>query len=453
VSRSAVSIIMAGAAVVTLLMLIASLRRARAAGDLDAASALTLGMGWLLTLPIALVAISGGLSRRPNVFGELVPAYPGWHDRAIDVSMLLVALLASVLLLRQLMAEHVPIHVAGVFAVLLWAVAQVSGLHDGSPTFRGAVLLACLLAATVLPRGRGAALGAGIIGVTLAISSGLLAVLRHDVTFVVPCEGACGGLGFTGVFPNPDLLGVALAASIPFAYLGFRGRARSWFILYLAGMAIATGSQTATVAVSISVAALLVLRPDLERDRPAAGRAAIAGLGLAGALFSSVYVLRRDWEPSALTERPILWNVASDYVERSPWFGYGPHRWELLVASGEIPRAAERSAHNQWMDVLFGAGWVGLALLVGVLVATVSAAGHGRAGVLLAAATIMTIGTTEGIWSIGVIDFLSFSLVALILTGQPQGVPRLSPRRARAPLAHAALRSPRTAPAPAPIEE
>jgi O-antigen ligase len=300
----------------------------------------------------------------------------------------------------------------------------------------------------VLPRGRGAALGAGIFGVTLAVSSGLLAVLRHDVTFVVPCEGACGGLGFTGVFPNPDLLGVALAASIPFAYLGFRDRARSWFILYLAGMAVATGSQTATVAAVISVAALLVVRPDLERDRAGDGRTALAGLVLAAALCSSVYVLRHDWDPSALTERPILWNVASDYVERSPWFGYGPHKWELLVASGEIPRAAERSAHNQWMDVLFGAGWVGLALIVGVLVATVLTAGHGRAGVLLAAATITLIGTTEGIWSIGIIDFLSFSFVALILTGQPQGVPRLSPRRTRAPLADAALLRPRAEPAP-----
>jgi O-antigen ligase len=439
---------MAGAALVTLATLAASLRRARAEGDLDASSALTLGMGWLMSLPIALVAVSGGLSRRPNAFGQLVPAYPGWFDRAIDMGVLLVALLASVLLLRQLVAEHVPVHVAGVFAVLLWAVAQVSGLHDGSPTFRGAVLLLCLLAATVLPRGRGAALGAGIFGVTLAVSSGLLAVLRHDVTFVVPCEGACGGLGFTGVFPNPDLLGVALAASIPFAYLGFRDRARSWFILYLAGMAVATGSQTATVAAVISVAALLVVRPDLERDRAGDGRTALAGLVLAAALCSSVYVLRHDWDPSALTERPILWNVASDYVERSPWFGYGPHKWELLVASGEIPRAAERSAHNQWMDVLFGAGWVGLALIVGVLVATVLTAGHGRAGVLLAAATITLIGTTEGIWSIGIIDFLSFSFVALILTGQPQGVPRLSPRRTRAPLADAALLRPRAEPAP-----
>jgi O-antigen ligase len=439
---------MAAAAVVTLVTLAASLRRARAEGDLDASSALTLGMGWLMSLPIALVAISGGLSRRPNVFGQLVPAYPGWLDRAIDMSVLLVALLASVLLLRQLAAEYVPVHVAGVFAVLLWAVAQVSGLHNGSPTFRSAVLLLCLLAATVLPRGRGAALGAGIFGVTLAVSSGLLAVLRHDVTFVVPCEGACGGLGFTGVFPNPDLLGIALAASIPFAYLGFRGRARSWFILYLAGMAVATGSQTATLAAVISVAALLVVRPDLERDRPGAGRTAIAGLVLAAALSGSVYVLRHDWDPSALTERPILWNVASDYVGRSPWFGYGPHKWELLVASGEIPRAAERSAHNQWMDVLFGAGWVGLALIVGLLVATVVSAGHGRAGVLLAAATTTMIGTTEGVWSIGIIDFLSFSLVALILTGQPQGVPRLSPRRARAPLAHAALFRRRAEPAP-----
>jgi O-antigen ligase len=434
VSPSTASMIMAAAAVATLLTLVAAFRRARAEGDLDASTALTFGMAWLVSLPIALVVVSGGLTRKPNVFGELVAVYPGWHERAVDLSVLLVALLASVLLLRQLAREHAPVHAAALFALLLWAVAQISGLHDQTPAFRGAALLACLLAAVVLPRGRGAPLGAGLFGVSLAVTSGLLAVFRHDVTFVVPCRGACEGLGFTGVFPNPDLLGVALAVTIPFAYLGFRGRARYWFVLYLAGMATATGSRTATVGAVAAVTALLVVRPDVEGGRVRAGRTAIAGLAVVVAIVGSVYVLRHDWDPTALTERPILWNVASDYVERSPWFGYGPHRWELLAASGEIPLAAQRSAHNVWMDALFTAGWVGIALLVGVLLATLWSAGRARAGALLVVATIATIGTTEGIWSFGVIDFLSFSLVALILTGEPER-DRLG-ERAQLPRAH-----------------
>jgi O-antigen ligase len=436
VSTNTASIIMAAAAVATLLILVAALRRARAEGDLDASTALTFGMGWLVSLPIALVVVTGGLTREPNVFGELVAVYPGWHQRAVDMSFLFVALLASVLLLRQLVRETVPVHAAALLALLLWAVAQISGLHDRAPALRGAALFACLAAAVVLPRGRGAPLGAGLFGVSLAVISGLLAVLRHDVTFVVPCRGACEGLGFTGVFPNPDLLGVALAVTIPFAYLGFRGRARYWFVIYVAAMAAATGSRTATIAAVAAVTALLVVRPDVEGGGVRAGRTAIAGLAVAVGIAGSVYVLRHDWDASALTERPILWNVASDYVERSPWFGYGPHKWELLAASGEIPLAAQRSTHNAWMDVLFTTGWVGLALLVGVLLATLWSAGRARAGVLLVVATIATIGMTEGIWSFGVIDFLSFSLVALILTGEPERDPL--PERADLPLVQSA---------------
>ena len=93
------------------------------------------------------------------------------------------------------------------------------------------------MAATVLPRGRGAAVGVGIFAVSLGVASSVVAVIARDVAFIPGCQGACSGLGFTGVLPNENLLGIALVASIPFTYLGFRGRSRTFFILYLAGMA------------------------------------------------------------------------------------------------------------------------------------------------------------------------------------------------------------------------
>ena len=418
-SQITVTIIISGASLVALLLLVSSLRRARAVGDLDASTALTFGMGSLISLPITLTVIGGDLTRRPDVFGELVPILPGWYLSASRLAMLLVAFLAVYLLLKRSTSERVPVHTAGLLAVLLWAVAQLaSGLQGGRLlSLGGAVMLVCLMAATVLPRGRGACLGAGIFGVTLAIVSGVLAVFRHDLAFIDPCEEACGGLGFTGVLPNPDLLGVALAASIPFAYLGFRGSARYWLALYLAGIAIASGSRTATLAALIIVAALFIVRPRVDADHSTPGRAVIAALVLAGAVFGSIYVAQHDWDSSALTHRPVLWQVASEYVQESPLLGYGPDRWASLYDSSEIPRAAQRSAHNQWMDVLFVAGWVGAALLVSVALAMVWSSGYARPGVMLALATITMIGTTEGAWSIGTFDFLSFSLVALILTG------------------------------------
>jgi O-antigen ligase len=416
---------MASGALVALWLLLDSIRGARAAGDLDASTALTLGMGWLFSLPIALVAIFGGFARRPDAFRQLTVVLPGWYETALQATTVLLAALAAVLLLNRLTSERVPVHTAGLLAIVLWAVAQLASGLSGEAllSLRGGALLVCLLAATVLPRGRGACLGAGIFGVTLAIASGLLAVFRYDVAFVVDCQNQCSVLGsaLVGVLPNENLLGIALAAAIPFAYLGFRGRARTWFPLYLAAMAVATGSRTAALAAVITVVALLVVRPRLDAERGTPARAAIAGLLLAGAVFSSVYVTQRDWDPSALTGRPALWQVASDYVGDSPVLGYGPEKWAGLYGSSEIPRDAARSAHNQWMDVLFAAGWVGAALLVSVLLAVLWTSGYARPGALIALAAIVMIGTTEGAWSIGAIDFMSFSFVALILMGPTRG--------------------------------
>ena len=246
---------MASASLVSLGLLVPSIRGARAARELDASTALTLGMGGLLSLPVAVVAITGTLIRRLDAFRQLVTILPGWYVSAERLALLLVAALAVVLLVKRVTSPRVPVCAAGLFAIALWALAHLSSGIHGEPLLspRGAVLLACLIAATVLPRGRGAALGAGIFGVTLAIGSGALAVFRYDVAFVTPCEGACGGLGFSGLLPNENLLGVVLVACIPFAYLGFRGRARAWFAVYLAGMAIATGSQTAIVAAAVTL--------------------------------------------------------------------------------------------------------------------------------------------------------------------------------------------------------
>jgi O-antigen ligase len=306
---------------------------------------------------------------------------------------------------------------------------------NGGPlvSSRGAVLLACLLAATVLPRGRGACLGAAIYGATLAIAGGVLAVFRYDVAFVVPCQGACGGLGFTGVLPNEDLLGIALAASIPFTFLGFRGAARYWLMLYLALMVVATGSQTATAAAVIAAVALLVVRPGLDGDRATPVRTALAWLSLAGAVVASVALIERHWSSTALSGRPALWEVAFHHIGQAPWFGHGAESWARLSETGQIPLAAQRSAHNQWLDVLFAAGWVGAALLVSTGIAMVWSAGRARPGVLVALATIAIIGTAEGAWSIGTYDGLSFSLVALILAGLPEhGAPARAVARVRA---------------------
>ena len=95
---------MAVSALVAVRSFLAAIGRARREGDFDESAALTLGMAWLVSLPIALVAITGGLVRRPSIFGDLEADYPGWYDPATSAALLLVVGLAIVLLARRLAA-------------------------------------------------------------------------------------------------------------------------------------------------------------------------------------------------------------------------------------------------------------------------------------------------------------------------------------------------------------
>jgi O-antigen ligase len=161
-----------------------------------------------------------------------------------------------------------------------------------------------------------------------------------------------------------------------------------------------------------------VVRPSVDGALVGFGRKAVAWLVLASAVAVSIFVVRHPWSPTALTGRPALWHIASDYIHRSPWFGYGPTRWATLYDSSEIPQAAQRSTHNLWLDVLFVAGAIGVVLLVIAIIAMLVSAGHARTGVVLSLATIVMVGSTEGVWAVGTFDFLSFSFIAMMLTGR-----------------------------------
>ena len=415
-------------------MLVPTLRRARAAGDLDASALLVLALGWLVSLPIVVAVITGSVVKQmDDDTRELATVNPDWYEKAAYLSLALVMVLAAVLVVRRLISggRSVTLHAAGLLAILLWGVAWLaSGLQGGRLiSLSGVALLVCLLAATVLPRGRGAAVGAGIFGVTLAIGSGLMAAVNLGDASVA-CRHECVlGPAITGLLPNENLLGTTLLATLPFAYLGFRSPGSVWLTLYVAAMAITTGSRSAMVIAIVVLLALLVVRPRLDAERAIPGRAAVAGVLVAVGVLASAYIVQRDWGASAysLTDRPQLWQVASEYVEDSPLFGYGPDKWETLYEeTGEIPRAGQHSTHNQWMDVRFTAGWVGAALLAAIVTAMVWSAAPARAAVLTVLATIFLIGIAERAWATGLADFVSFSLVALILLGPVAAGPRES---------------------------
>ncbi len=422
-------------ALLALALMVPAFKRARAAGDLDSSALLTLSLAWLVSLPIVIVVISGGLVRRMDASKELVPIPPGWYSSALHLCLAMVIGLAAVLVMKRMISEgrNLPLNSAGLFAIVLWLVAHLASSLQGEPflTLDGAVLLACLVAATMLPRGRGSCVGIGFFGVTLAIASTIMAAVSFH-TASVPCRHECIlGASLTGVLPNENLLGTSIVATLPFAYLGFRGRERGWLVGYLAAVAIASGSRGALLTAVVTVILLLIVRPALDADRPRPLRNAFAALVLSGALLASAYVVLHNWgAANSLTTRPQLWSVAKSYIGESPAFGYGPYKWETLYTdTGEIPEAALHSTHNQWIEVLFTAGIAGAVLLIAFMVAALRSAKYALPAVLTTLATLLLVGVSERIWSIGVVDFASFSLVGFILLG---------PTRASKPAAPAA---------------
>ena len=230
-SQDALSVLLAASALLALGLLGVAIRRASTCGDLDASTWLTLSIGILLSLPIVATIVSSSAVRERDATRELVQINPSWYDTAVYITLGLVIAISLALLLRRLALDgrRVKLNIAGLLAILLWAVAHLAATLHGYRLvgLSGLALLFALTAAAVLPRGRGAAIGVGIFGVVLAAASGGFAALDWSGA-TVDCRHECVlGDALTGVLPNENLLGTTLLATLPFAYLGFRGWPRN----------------------------------------------------------------------------------------------------------------------------------------------------------------------------------------------------------------------------------
>ncbi len=297
-----------------------------------------------------------------------------------------VVLLALGLVLRQLSAGRARFNPASLLGIAVWGVAAfASGLQGETLiSLSSGTLLACLLAAGVMPRGPGACVGAGLAGVSIAVASGLLAALRPGVA-LLPCARKCSFLGslLTGVVPNANLLGITLAASIPFVYLGFRGRPHNWLIGYLLLMTLATGARTPMAAAAIAVALLVLARPSLGGPGQRGPLGLLPGLVVAAAFGVWIYLVNHRWSATALTDRGVLWSLAKHDISRSSLIGYGPAKWADLYKISQIPATAQRSAHNQLLDLLFASGYLGAAFFAAMVGVTIATARRARPGILI----------------------------------------------------------------------
>jgi hypothetical protein len=433
-------------------------RRARAWGDWDLTSTLVFLTGVLCALPTALVILTSGRPERFDEFGNELPAHPdsldafgnqlaegplrAWATYVGQVTTALLIAVGAVFFLHHVL-RRARLNVAPLIAiVLILAIALSNGLNGYQIfTFRQLALLAVLLAATVARPGRSAFLGAAAVGLLLTVVGGIQALVQPSSVFHACRFDKCGPFGalYTGVFINGNIYGELLALSVPFIWLSLRGRVRVVLACYVALVVVATDARGAALAGLSSLVLLALLRPRLpqqvdgtQRVGPGAtsggGRntsAGVTGLAALAACLAAVggFLLPyRVQSLDMLSHRSYAWQLTMEHLSTSPLFGFGAGAWKNLYLDGQIPVELAISPHNQWLDVRYAGGLVGLVLFTALITYIVMRGG--RANLAVACCVILPVlvsGTVGRPWSFGISDTQTFTLIAATLVPVVRG--------------------------------
>lgn len=413
-------------ALLSLIPATVALRRARAFGDWDLTSTMVLLAGVAANLPTVVHVIRSGRPERLDPLGEAVIGFPQWVNQIGTVTngVLLAGCVAFVL--HRLLSAGARINVVPLIACLLALLLAFSdGLH-GQELFapRQLALLAVLLAAAVARPGRSAFLGGAAVVLLSTVLGGIEALIE-PASVLRECrpDNPCGLLGvlYAGVFTNENIFSLLLIAGIPFVWLGLRGRVRILLACYVAFVAVATGSRLADITAVAVVAFMVLLRPRLPDEAADGARGSLGhvlfGVPVLGAAAAIGLALPlRHPNADGLADRAAIWDMARDELPRSPLLGFGGKAWPAKYHAGEIPAAVSPSLHNQWIDVLYAGGFVGLALFLLLLLCLLLRGGF--AGFPVAASVLLPVllaSILERPWSFSISNSLTFALVTAVL--------------------------------------
>ncbi|WP_369231362.1 O-antigen ligase family protein [Streptomyces sp. R21] len=465
--QSSTALVIGISALVSLIPWTVALRRARSFGDWDLTATLVFVMGVLANLPTVAYVIHTGRSERLDSRGDVVIGFPAWvnHIGTLTNGLMLAACVLFVL--QRLLFARATINPAPLIALVLVLVLTASdGLHGQELLApRQVTLLAALLAAAVARAGRSALLGGAAVAMMFTVLSGIEAVVE-PATVLRECEpdNQCGVLGilYAGVFTNENIYSLLIMVCIPFVWLGLRGRVRVVLACYLAFVAVATGSRLASVTAVATVAFLMLMRPRLPDEEPrgvpgiSPGRilAAVPVLGAVAAMGALLPFHHRGL--GDLGMRATIWDMARSELPDSVLLGFGGKAWSAKYPGGEIPAAVSPSLHNEWIDVLYAGGIIGLALFVGLLAYLLLRGG--TTGFPIAASLLLPVllaSVLERPWSFGISNSLTFALVAVTLvpltartvTGRARQ--RLGPPHSTAALRAASPAAPESGSSPA----
>jgi O-antigen ligase len=114
-------------------------------------------------------------------------------------------------------------------------------------------------------------------------------------------------------------------------------------------------------------------------------------------------------------DRTYFWRLALDGIGERPLLGQGGTAWGRLYQVGEIPIAGTYSPHNQWLDVGYAAGFLGLTVFVVLLGHLLLRASHLVRAAAVILVPVLVASTLEQPWSFALNDSLTFTLLAALL--------------------------------------
>lgn len=318
-------------------------------------------------------------------------------------------------------------------------VGAVAASYRGPFMYGGRLALIVVVAVVAFLRpGRPAVAGAASGLVLLAGLSGVAVALQPSFALET-CARKCGAFGdlLIGIADNANSLGLLMALGVPVVYFGSARHARLLSLL-VGVVGLSAGSRTASAA--IIVTALVLVLSGRARLWPLLWPALTV---LGGLLAMVVLPTLVPLPPNSLTGRAGLWQYGIASWKDAIWVGYGPDQWRTLVGNGPIVRSAGYSTHNQFVEVLYVTGLVGMTLFVIWMIAVRRSWRHLHdAEVALSIlCPVVVVGIAERPWSFGQIDGLSWSMILTMLVAgfsEPPAVDRADPasHRRRRPLVH-----------------
>lgn len=336
----------------------------------------------------------------------------------IVVQVAVLAALAALVVRGRYWKRVAPTVGIAALAFTGWLLATALWSVDAATTVRESLLLALALlvggGAAAAIRERDLLVGAWI-GVHLGLAWSAVGIL----TLAPGTQDFASD--WTGVFFNSNSLALVAAIGLLLSFVCWftpgLGRWTVWIKLATVGAGLAdmwlirgSGALTPLFAVAsalVMVAAAMVARRFVRRDGAggigAQQLAAVGGLAvlIAGAL---AWTVRAEWLPligqtADLTGRTALWEVSIDWWTRRPGVGHGYLAlWsdpEFLVDIEAVRGKVLTSAHSSFIDVLLGAGLVGLTGLLMIV----------ALGWMGTATRALTTRTAFGLWPLGAFTF------------------------------------------------